>query len=63
MKIKKLTVAAAIALGVATCSFSTAMADCGCNKAEPAAVTGGACPCQMAQQVDPCEPCEAKESK
>ena len=63
MKIKKLTVAAAIALGVATCSFSTAMADCGCNKAEPAAVTGGACPCQMEQQVDPCEPCEAKESK
>lgn len=63
MKIKKLTVAAAIALGVATCTFSSAMADCGCNKTAPEEVTGGACPCQMEQQVDPCEPCEAKESK
>ncbi len=57
MKIKKLTVAAAIALGVATCTFGSAMADCGCNKIEPQ-VTGGACPCQMEQKVDPCEPCE-----
>lgn len=47
MTIKKLTVAAAIAVGIATCSFSSAMAACpvsDCNTC-PAAVTPiGACP-------------------
>lgn len=40
MTIKKLTVAAAIAVGIATCSFSSAMAACPCNT-----MMGGACPC------------------
>lgn len=42
MTIKKLTVAAAIAVGIATCSFSNAMAACPCNSSQ--AMTG--CPCQ-----------------
>ena len=57
MTIRKLTLAAAIAVGIATCSFSTAMAacpceqrpavtqtPCGCN--ELPVVTGNACPCE-----------------
>ena len=56
MTIRKLTVAAAIAVGIATCSFNTVMAacpcdqrpivsqsNCGCN--ELPTVTGAACPC------------------
>ncbi len=51
MTIKKLSVAAAIAVGIATCSLNQAMAACPC--AQPVAtpcetmpvVTGGACPC------------------
>jgi len=46
MTIKKLTVAAAIAVGIATCSFSSAMAACpmsGCNSC-PSMVTTNACP-------------------
>ena len=56
MTIRKLTVAAAIAVGIATCSFNTVMAacpcdqrpivsqsNCGCN--ELPVVTGAACPC------------------
>lgn len=42
MTIKKLTVAAAIAVGIATCSFNSAMAACPCNNSP----TGPACPCQ-----------------
>lgn len=42
MTIKKLTVAAAIAVGIATCSFSNAMAACPCNSSPT--MTG--CPCQ-----------------
>lgn len=44
MTIKKLTVAAAIAVGIATCSFSSAMAACPCNSNMPAVSSG--CPCQ-----------------
>lgn len=47
MTIKKLTVAAAIAVGIATCSFSNAMAACplsGCNSCPPAITTSTACP-------------------
>ena len=56
MTIRKLTVAAAIAVGIATCSFNTVMAacpcdqrpivsqsNCGCN--DLPTVTGAACPC------------------
>ena len=56
MTIRKLTVAAAIAVGIATCSFNTAQAACPCEQ-KPAVtqtpceckdlpvVTGNACPC------------------
>ena len=67
MTIRKLTVAAAIAVGIATCSFNTVMAacpcdqrpivsqtPCGCN--ELPVVTGAACPCDA--KPDPCN-CEA----
>ncbi|MCM1004624.1 MAG: S-layer homology domain-containing protein [Candidatus Gastranaerophilales bacterium] len=63
MTIRKLTVAAAIAVGIATCSFNAAMAacpceqqpivsqtPCGCN--ELPVVTGAACPCD--QKPEPC---------
>ena len=63
MTIRKLTVAAALAVGIATCSFNTAMADCPCNQRpvvtqgacpveELPAVTGAACPCE--QKAEPC---------
>lgn len=48
MSIKKLTVAAAIAVGIATCSLTSAMAACPCNTKAPdealPVVTGPACP-------------------
>ena len=44
MTIRKLTVAAAIAVGIATCSFNTVMAACPCD--ERPIVTQGACPCE-----------------
>ncbi|MCQ2753568.1 MAG: S-layer homology domain-containing protein [bacterium] len=58
MTIRKLTVAAAIAVGIATCSFNTAMAACPCNQTpvvtesacpneEIPVVTGEACPCEQ----------------
>lgn len=53
MTIKKLTVAAAIAVGIATCSFSSAMAACPCDCSP--VVTGGACPCQT--MSTPCSVC------
>ena len=58
MTIKKLTVAAAIAVGITTCSFANAMAACPCNQKpvvtapscgcaqERPVVTGQACPCE-----------------
>ncbi len=54
MTIKKLTVAAAIAVGIATCSLNSAMAACPCATPETPApcaepmpvVTGPACPCE-----------------
>jgi len=61
MTIKKLTVAAAIAVGITTCSFAHAMAACPCNQKpevtapscgcaqERPVVTGQACPCQASQ--------------
>lgn len=58
MTIKKLTVAAALAVGITTCSFASAMATCPCNQKpvvtapscgcaqERPVVTGQACPCE-----------------
>ena len=64
MTIRKLTVAAAIAVGIATCSFTTAMAACPCSERpivtqdacpieDLPVVTGGACPCE-APAPEPC---------
>ena len=50
MTIRKLTVAAAIAVGIATCSFNTVMAACPCN--DLPVVTGAACPCD--EKPEPC---------
>lgn len=44
MTIRKLTVAAAIAVGMATCSFNTVMAACPCEQRP--VVTQSACPCE-----------------
>ena len=57
MSIKKLTVAAAIAVGVATCSLTSAMAACPCNTQAPEealpVVTGAACPVETPQTTCP----------
>ena len=63
MTIRKLTVAAAIAVGIATCSFNTVMAACPCDQRpivtqdacgcnELPVVTGQACPCDP--KPEPC---------
>ena len=48
MSIKKLSMAAAIAVGISTCSLTTVMAACPCDTKAPAdpmpVVTGPACP-------------------
>ena len=59
MTIRKLTVAAAIAVGIATCSFSTVMAACPCDQRP--VVTQGACPCEkeipeVTGAACPCDP-------
>ena len=62
MTIKKLTVAAAIAVGIATCSLNQAMAACPCTVPENTCaetlpvVTGPACPCD--QTASPCSKCQ-----
>ena len=65
MTIKKLTVAAAIAVGIATCSLNQAMAACPCSQPQavtPApceeplpVVTGPACPCTPTPQCKKCQ--------
>ncbi len=65
MTIKKLTVAAAIAVGIATCSLNQAMAACPCAQpvqpapcAEPLpVVTGPACPCEQ-KPAPKCNTCK-----
>ena len=69
MTIKKLTVAAAIAVGIATCSLNQAMAACPCAEPLPTVtgpacpierqlpvVTGGACPCE--KPAPTCNSCQ-----
>jgi len=64
MSIKKLTVAAAIAVGIATCSLNSVMAACPCNTKAPAealpVVTGPACPCDNVtpQPKATCDKCK-----
>ena len=59
MSIKKLTVAAAIAVGIATCSLTPVMAACPCNTKAPAealpVVTGPACPVEAPQTCTKCK--------
>ncbi len=74
MTIKKLTVAAAIAVGIATCSLTSAMAACPCAQPETPApcaeplpvVTGPACPCDPAPKCDKCkksfDDCDCKKA-
>ena len=57
MTIRKLTVAAAIAVGIATCSFNTANAACPCEQRP--IVTQSSCPCEeipvVTGEACPCE--------
>ena len=61
MSIKKLTMAAAIAVGIATCSLNSVMAACPCNTKAPAeplpVVTGAACPCDT-PKASTCSKCK-----
>lgn len=61
MTIKKLTVAAAIAVGIATCSFSSANAACPCNSSLPST---SSCPCQqiVTPQTAQCPICGQEKS-
>ena len=62
MSIKKLTVAAAIAVGMATCSLTPVMAACPCNTPAPAealpVVTGPACPVDNVRPNTNCNKCK-----
>ena len=62
MSIKKLTVAAAIAVGIATCSLTPVMAACPCNTQAPAealpVVTGPACPIENVMPNTTCNKCK-----
>jgi hypothetical protein len=64
MTVKKLTVAAAIAVGIATCSFNTAMAACPSNQRP--VVTQGACPTEELPEITgaacPCTNSETESS-
>lgn len=61
MTIKKLTVAAAIAVGIATCSFSSAMAACPCNSG--ASVSScSSCPTIVTPANAPCPICGQDKS-
>ena len=62
MTIRKLTVAAAIAVGIATCSFNTVMAACPCDQRP--IVSEGACPIEeMPEVTGQACPCEAPAPK
>ena len=62
MSIKKLTVAAAIAVGIATCSLSSAMAACPCASDPLPVVTGPACPVETPQPKTTCSKCKRAKS-
>lgn len=64
MTIKKLSVAAAIAVGIATGSLTQAMAACPCEQPMPE-VTGAACPCEkpMPEVTGAACPCEKPAPK
>lgn len=61
MTIKKLTVAAAVAVGIATCSFSSAMAACPCNSM-PAMKTDCNCPKVVTPATASCPICGAQNN-
>ncbi|HNW26191.1 MAG TPA: S-layer homology domain-containing protein [Candidatus Gastranaerophilaceae bacterium] len=60
MTIKKLTMAAAIAVGIATCSINTAMAACPCSSTPSCASPPCACatPCNSCCDKCKCNPCK-----
>ncbi|MBQ8459632.1 S-layer homology domain-containing protein [bacterium] len=63
MSIKKLTLAAAIAVGIATSSLNSAMAACPCSSTEKLpVVTGPACPLETAQPQTTCSKCKRAKS-
>lgn len=65
MTIKKLTVAAAIAVGIATCSFSSAMAACplsGCNSCGQTITAPAISTCPICGQNSSTCGCKAKDS-
>ena len=51
MSIKKLTAAAAIAVGIATCSLTSAMAACPCTQNEALPVVTGPSDCANVQKL------------
>lgn len=62
MSIKKLTLAAAIAVGISTCSFTPVMAACPCSSQDPMpVVTGPACPVTTAPSTT-CNRCKKPKS-
>lgn len=61
MTIKKLTVAAAIAVGIATCSFSSANAACPCNSGA-SVPSCSSCPTIMTPANAPCPICGQEKS-
>lgn len=58
MSIKKLTMAAAIAVGIATCSLNSVMAACPCNQNEAIPVVTGSSDCAKPQ----CNKCKRKKA-
>src|SRR5574344_1689530 len=62
MTIKKLTVAAAIAVGIATCSFSGAMAACPCNSSSEMSNSQG-CNEIVTPETSTCPRCHKDRSK
>lgn len=59
MSIKKLTMAAAIAVGISTCSLTPVMAACPCSSNEQMpVVTGPACPIEATQPKSTCSKCK-----
>ena len=58
MSIKKLTMAAAIAVGIATCSLNTVMAACPCNQNEAMPVVTDSSDCAKPQ----CNKCKRKKA-
>ena len=62
MSIKKLTVAAAIAVGITASSITSVLAACPCTQEKLPVVTGAACPCENIQPQTTCPRCNKIKS-